>query len=468
MPNSSTPQQIADLCQSAADASSIYAEFPAGKRAEFLEMIARKLEENATEIVGTASRETNLPAAPRLSGELARTCAQFRMFADLIRSNEWLDVRIVLGDANRKPAPKPELRRTQVPLGPVAVFGASNFPLAYSVTGGDTASALAAGCPVVVKAHPAHPETTRLTAEIIRSAVEESGLPAGVFGIVWGGTAEGVALVNDPRIEAVGFTGSLKAGRALFDLAAARPRPIPVFAEMGSINPVFLLPGALVEGSERIARGFVESLTASVGQFCTNPGVVVGLESPEFSEFIAQTAAALSSAAPQAMLTEGISTAYTNGVKERSNLAPIHVECTAAGTSPALFSVKGSDFIADKALHEELFGPSAVAVRCASFEELVGVAKSLVGQLSATVHFADIDREDVRILLPLLTRIAGRIVANGFPTGVEVNAAQTHGGPYPATTDSRTTSVGTAAINRFVRPVTYQNFPSELLPLELR
>lgn len=468
MSRESTASEIAHVTESASRAAAPYAALPAESRAAFLDRIAECLESVGGTLLATASRESHLPATPRLSGELARTCAQFRMFAELIRSDDWLDVRIVMGDPDRKPVPKPELRRLLIPLGPVAVFGASNFPLAYSVPGGDTASALAAGCPVVAKAHPAHPETSQLAADAILKAAAETGMPEGVFGLVWGGAEAGETLVSDPRIAAVGFTGSLRAGRALYNRAAARPRPIPVYAEMGSVNPVFLLPGALSARSEAIASGYAESVTASAGQFCTNPGVVVGVDGADFDGFVDALASQLKQIPSAAMLTTGITEAYTEGVERRKAQPGVAVACDAGGTGPSLFRVKATEFLENPSLREEVFGPSAIAVACESVPQFHEIAEALEGQLTATIHFEEGDLPAVRSVLPKLTTIAGRIIANGFPTGVEVNAAQTHGGPYPATTDSRTTSVGTAAILRFVRPISYQNFPRSLLPDCLR
>ena len=464
-PTDSTPADIADACQLAAIAAPAYASLSGQERARLLDRIADRLEGLGDVLIETAHRETSLPLA-RLTGERGRTCAQLRMFAALVRRDTWLDVRMELGDPGRQPLPKPDLRRTQVPLGPVAVFGASNFPLAFSVPGGDTASALAAGCPVVVKAHPAHPETSRLAADAILGAVADLGMPEGTFGIVWGGSETGRALVLDPRVYAVGFTGSLRAGRALFDLAAARERPIPVYAEMGSVNPLFVFPGAL--GREGSAKGYADSLTLGVGQFCTNPGVLVGFVGPAFDQFVDEVADHLAAVVPGTMLYVGVHNAYVAGIQERHGDDRLTCHHAGEGTTAALFSVDAETFLADKRLREELFGPAAVAVRCRDFEEMRRVADALEGQLTTTVHFEEADENALRALLPSLIRMAGRIVANGFPTGVEVNAAMHHGGPYPATTDARSTSVGSAAILRFVRPVAFQDFPESLLPTELR
>lgn len=463
----STTAEVVDACRAAARAAGPYAALPTEDRARFLDRIAERLEGAGDGLLQTAHRETSLPLA-RLAGERGRACAQLRTFASLIRSDVWRDVRIDDGDAGRQPSPKPDLRRTQVPLGPVAVFGASNFPFAFSVPGGDTASALAAGCPVVVKAHPAHPETSRLAAEAILGAVAECGVPEGAFGIVWGGVETGRALVLDPNVYAVGFTGSFQAGRSLFDLAAARERPIPVYAEMGSVNPLFAFPGALAARPTGLAKGYADSLALGVGQFCTNPGVLVGLGGPAFDALIDDMAERLRGVDPGAMLSDGIRDAYVAGVVRRGDDRRLVCHCAGQGAAPALFSVDGASFLADPSLGEEIFGPAAIAVRCSSLVQMREVADALEGQLTATVHFEESDLEAVRALLPRLVRMAGRVVANGFPTGVEVSPAMQHGGPYPATTDSRSTSVGAAAILRFVRPVAFQDFPRSLLPKELQ
>lgn len=467
LPNPTTADEIRQLTSAAKTAFKTYSSLPAEDRAKFLERIAERLEELGDVLLQTANAETFLPL-PRLTGERGRTCAQLRMFAKLIRSTDWLDLRIETADPARTPLPKPDLRRTQVALGPVVVFGASNFPLAFSVPGGDTASALAAGCPVICKAHPSHPETSRLCAEAILGAVEDCGLPTGTFGIVWGGVEVGQALVQDPNVYAVGFTGSLRAGRALFDLAARRERPIPVYAEMGSVNPVFLMPGALETRLPAVAKGYADSLTMGVGQFCTNPGVVVGLEGAEFDLFLETVAGHLAAVPEGKMLNTGIASTYAKGVVSLTEKSEVTTLVRGEGASAALFAVTGDQFLADPHLREELFGPAAVAVRCSSLAQMVEVAEVLEGQLTSTVHFDASDYESVKELLPALTHGSGRLVANAFPTGVEVNSAMQHGGPYPATTDSRSTSVGTAAILRFVRPVAFQDFPTELLPSELR
>jgi len=338
-----------------------------------------------------------------------------------------------------------------VPIGPVAIFGASNFPFAFSVAGGDTASALAAGCAVVVKAHPSHPGASELAAKAIIEAARIVGVPTSVFALLNGGAEVGQALVLQAEIAAVGFTGSEAAGRALFNLAASRPRPIPVYAEMGSVNPIFALPGALAERGEAFANAYADSVLLGIGQFCTNPGVLVGIASDDFQRVTSIVADRLTTAGNGTMLNDGIQARFDAAIAERGG--PWRV-------------VSGEEFLANPVWHEEVFGPAAVGVACRDFDELVTVARSLTGQLTASVHFADGD--PVEELLPELVKIAGRLVANGFPTGVEVCPSMQHGGPYPASTDSRTTSVGTAAISRFARPVAWQGFPDALLPAALR
>jgi NADP-dependent aldehyde dehydrogenase len=375
----------------------------------------------------------------------------------------------------RKPLPRSDLRQQKIPVGPVAVFGASNFPLAFSVAGGDTASALAAGCPVVVKAHPAHLGTSELVGRAIQEAVAECGLPAGVFALVLGaGNAVGEALVAHPAIKAVGFTGSRGGGLALMNIAARRREPIPVYAEMSSINPFFVLPGALATRAEAIANGFVESLTLGVGQFCTNPGLVVILDSPHSQAFVDAACKALEKKGAQTMLTAGIASAYRDGIKRRSAVEGVKRVGQGAATEaphsavPELFATTQSQFLAQPPLEDEIFGPTSLIVTCANVEEMIELAERVEGQLTATLHLERDDVELARKLLPTLERKAGRILANGFPTGVEVSHAMVHGGPFPATSDPRSTSVGSLAIERFLRPVCYQDLPAELLPEAVR
>jgi NADP-dependent aldehyde dehydrogenase len=441
------------------------------RRGAFLETIGAELMALGDELLLRAAEETGLPMA-RLEGERGRTVNQLKLFAQMVRKGSWVGARIDRGNPERTPLPKPDLRMLHLPLGPVAIFGASNFPLAFSVAGGDTASALAAGCPVLVKGHPAHPGTSELAGQAIVSAIRECGMPAGTFSLIQGRANEvGIAMARHPHIKAVAFTGSLRGGRALFDLAAARPEPIPVFAEMGSINPVFLLPGALGERSAQIAAGFVGAITLGVGQFCTNPGVLVAIRGPELETFVEQVESGLAQKPAGTMLHAGIRDNFQAGVTRLAAVtgvlqkgepgAPGSGGCAVA---PVLLRTDCRTFLAHPALEEEVFGPASLLVECDSFDELLAVARHIRGQLTATIHGAKDDFPVIPPLARVLERKSGRLIFNGFPTGVEVCHAMTHGGPYPATTDSRFTSVGTAAINRFLRPVSYQDFPTALLP----
>jgi len=454
-------------------ASRDYRQLSPERRAEFLDRIADAIE-RAGELLEVANLETALPLE-RLAGERARTAGQLRLFANLVREGSWVDARIDRAVPDRKPLPKPDIRRMLIPIGPVAVFGASNFPLAFSVAGGDTASALAAGCPVVVKAHPAHPATSEIAARAVIDAAAAAGMPPGVFSLIQSTRNDvAIALVQHPRTRAVGFTGSLRAGRALFDAAARRPSPIPVYAEMGSVNPVFLLPAALAERADAIAEGLAASVTLGVGQFCTNPGVVIGVASEAFDRFVRRLDALIRQARPGTMLYPALLDSYEAGVRRLSAVAGTtmvrsSVEAAPASCArPSMFDTTAQTFLRHRELAEEVFGPSTVVVRCGSREEMDAVARRLDGQLTATIHGTPADLTAHAWLVSILEDKAGRLIVNGFPTGVEVCAAMQHGGPYPATTDSRTTSVGTAAIHRFARPVAYQNFPPSSLPAELQ
>jgi NADP-dependent aldehyde dehydrogenase len=445
------------------------------RRASFLEKIVDEILALGDELIERANVETALPI-DRLMGERGRTVNQLRMFADLIREGSWVDARIDRAIPDRQPLPKPDIRRMLIPIGPVAVFGASNFPLAFSVAGGDTASALAAGCPVVVKAHPAHPGTSELVARAIVKAVAEAEMPSGVFSLLYdAGHEVGVALVKHPLTRAVGFTGSLRGGRALFDAAASRPDPIPVYAEMGSVNPVFILPGALRERAEAIAEGLKNSILLGVGQFCTSPGLAVGLLDENFARFADKLGGLIAGAQPGTMLYPGVLQGYEAGVKRLGGLEGLQTtrsrtEPDAAKTeaSPTVFSTNARTFTRHHELSEEVFGPSTVVVSCNSREEMKQIARNMEGHLTATIHGTADDLRDYDWLISILENKVGRLIFNGYPTGVEVCASMHHGGPYPATTDSRSTSVGTAAIHRFARPVCYQNFPQDALPVELR
>nr|WP_245941979.1 aldehyde dehydrogenase (NADP(+)) [Sphingomonas gilva] len=466
--------EVKRACALAAAAFPAYAATDLETRARFLEAIADNIMGLGDALLDRAHIESGLPIA-RLTGERARTVGQLRLFAAEVRDGGWLSIRIDPAMPDRQPLPRPDLRLRKVPLGPVAVFGASNFPLAFSVAGGDTASALAAGCPVVVKGHPAHPGTSELVARAIAGAVAAAGLPEGVFSLLNGASNElGGALVADPRIAAVGFTGSRGGGTALMRIAAERPAPIPVYAEMSAINPVLLMPHALEARAEALGAGYVASLTMGVGQFCTNPGLVLAIDSPALDRFTAAAAEALGQAPAGVMLTPGIHQAFGQGVEALAAHPRVTTVARGlAGEGPhhgraALFSISAEDFEGDHDIAQEVFGASSVLVRCRDAATLARVVEGLEGQLTATLHFTAEDEPMVAGLLPALETKAGRILANGWPTGVEVSHAMVHGGPYPATSDGRSTSVGTLAIDRFLRPVCYQDFPDSLLPPVLR
>lgn len=442
-------------------------------RSAFLSSVADNLDELGDTLVARVVAETGIPE-PRVRGELARTTGQLRLFASVVTDGRWLGARLDTPDPERTPLPKPDLRQRKIPLGPVAVFAASNFPLAFSVAGGDTASAFAAGAPVVVKAHSAHPGTSELVGRAVRAAVAEHGLPEGTFSLLFGdGRGLGTALVRHPRIAAVGFTGSRSGGLALVAAAAARPVPIPVYAEMSSVNPVILLPGALAERGGALGTEFVTSLTTSAGQLCTNPGLVFALGDAE--EFLGSARAAVAAAPGAAMLNAQIQRSYDEGVARLADRSGV-VELAAGAADEAmtscgvarLFVTDGETFLADESLQEEVFGASSLVVRVRDVAQLHAILDRLEGQLTATVHAAEGDREVAAALVPRLELLAGRVLFGGWPTGVEVGHAVVHGGPFPATSAPATTSVGTLAIERWLRPVSYQNVPGELLPEELR
>ena len=443
--------EVDRAARAAAAAFASFGRLNGRRKGEMLRAIAARLESNGDAIVQSARAETAL-GLPRLQNELARTCNQLRMFAALVEEGSWVGARIDHG--------KIDVRSMLRPLGPVAVFGASNFPLAFSVAGGDTASALAAGCPVIVKAHPAHPQTSKLAGEAIADVV-----PEGVFALLFDdGYETGVALVKHPLIKAVGFTGSLRGGRALMDIAASRAEPIPVFAEMGSINPVFILPRALRERGAEIAAGLHASVTLGVGQFCTNPGLV--LTTPD-ENFVRELETRIAATPAATMLTPAIRDAYRAGVESFTSIANRRAFVDAEGGA-AFFMTGAENFLSHRELRDELFGPSTLLVACDSHARLLEAARALDGQLTATIHAADGEIDEYRDLLEILETKAGRIVFNGYPTGVEVVPSMVHGGPYPATSDGRSTSVGTRAIERFTRPVAWQNAPDAVLPDELK
>lgn len=471
--SSANAQDVADACALAAGAFAAFAAAPPEQRASFVEAIAENILAIGDELIETAIAETGLPRA-RLEGERGRTVGQLRMFAQAIRAGDWLDATIDPAMPDRMPARRADLRRVNVALGPVAVFGASNFPLAFSVAGGDTASAFATGCPVIVKGHPAHPGTGELVASAIQRAVNQSGFPAGVFSFLPGAAHElGAALVADAHIKAAAFTGSRGGGLAMVEIARKREEPIPVFAEMSSINPVLLAPAALDARAETLAKAFVASLTLGSGQFCTNPGLVIALDSPALDRFVRAASDALAEAEPGVMLTPSICQAYVRGVAALEAADARRVGRGKESDAPnrgsgALFDVEAANFIANSALAHEVFGASSVVVRCRDGDEVARVVQALEGQLTATLHMDTDDEAFAARLLPLLQAKAGRVLANGWPTGVEVTHAMVHGGPFPATSDGRTTSVGTLAMMRFLRPVCYQDMPDSLLPPPLK
>ena len=469
-----TPDEVAQACEQAVQAFAEYRKKSGAEKAHFLEQIATEIEAIGDELLTRAQAESGLPLA-RLTGERGRTTGQLRLFAEYLRDGSWVNARIDTALPDRQPLPRPDLRQMLRPLGPVGVFGASNFPLAFSVAGGDTASALAAGCPVVVKGHPAHPGTSQLVGDAIQRAVLACGMPAGTFALVHGRTtAVGMAIVENPAIKAVGFTGSLRGGKALFDAAARRPEPIPVYAEMGSTNPVFFLPKILQEKGGALALAYVNSVTLGVGQFCTNPGLAVVQQSSEAAAFLEEAGKVVTKTQPAAMLTQGIQRAFTAGIDKLSQAEGVQVlaqattvESFAHGT-PTILTTTADTLLANPLIAEEVFGPSSVVVEAGNREQLLDVARELEGHLTATVYGTDEELLEYADLLEILEQKVGRLLINGFPTGVEVSHAMQHGGPYPATTDSRSTSVGTNAILRFARPVCYQNFPDALLPDELK
>ncbi len=465
-----TDTDVDAACELAGKAFDAYRNTSPMARAAFLEAIAEGILALGPVLIERAMRETGLPQA-RLEGERGRTVGQLRLFAKVARDGYWTGATIDTALPDRTPLPRPDLRLRKIPLGPVAVFGASNFPLAFSVAGGDTASALAAGCPVVVKAHGAHLGTSELVGKAVQQAAAACGMPEGVFSMLFGeGRQAGQRLCAHPAIKAVGFTGSRQGGLALLRTAAQRKEPIPVYAEMSSINPVFMLPGALAANGAALAQGFVDSLTLGVGQFCTNPGLVLGLRGAAFDQFAEAAAAALKAKGAGTMLTPGIHKAYVSGVEKMSTVGGVRLlgqgsqEGAGCAAQASLYACDASTYLSTPALEDEIFGPAALLVACNDEAEMLALAEHLEGQLTATVHAVAADRAHAAGLLPVLERKAGRILFNGFPTGVEVSHAMVHGGPFPATSDSRSTSVGASAIDRFARPVCYQNVPQDLLP----
>lgn len=466
-----TPALVDAACKAAEEAFWTFGYSTREERAAFLNAIADEIDARGPQITQIGTQETGLPEA-RLEGERGRTCGQLRLFASHIQKGGYLDRRHDEALPDRAPLPRPDLKMVQRPIGPVAVFGASNFPLAFSTAGGDTASALAAGCPVVVKGHSAHPGTGEIVAEAIHAAIKSSGLHPGVFSLIQGGKRDvGTALVTHPLIRAVGFTGSLGGGRALFDLCAGREDPIPFFGELGSVNPMFILPQALSARGAAIGEGWAGSLTMGAGQFCTNPGIAVVEKGAAGDAFVAAAKGALEGVTPQCMLTDGIAAAYKDGKSRfdgRNAVKPVQSnEDEGRNASPNLYETDVEAYLQDHALGEEVFGPLGLVVRVSGPDEMETLARGFEGQLTATLHMDDGDTELGQRLMPVLERKAGRILVNGFPTGVEVCDSMVHGGPFPASTNFGATSVGTLAIRRFLRPVCYQNMPDALLPGDL-
>jgi 2,5-dioxopentanoate dehydrogenase len=469
-----TMENLDAACALAWAAFDAYRETSLDSRAQFLEAIASNILELGDKLIDRCVQESGLPRA-RIEGERGRTVNQLRMFAGVVRDGDFMGARIDPAQPERKPLPRVDLRLRHIGLGPVAVFGASNFPLAFSVAGGDTASALAAGCPVIVKAHSAHPGTSELVGMAVQKAVKDSGMPEGTFSLLFGSGREiGQGLVRDPRIKAVGFTGSRHAGSELISIAAGRPEPIPVYAEMSSINPVLLFPRALEKRGEAIARAFVQSLTLGAGQFCTNPGLIIAVDGPALDKFVFSASAALAEIPAATMLTPNIRETFERSVSNMSDHPRVKTEARGAAKRStnegrsALFSTKADAFRTFSELQEEIFGASSLVVRCLDMRTMLEVVESLEGQLTAALHIDEEDHEDARHFIPALERRSGRILVNGFGTGVEVGHAMVHGGPYPSTADGRSTSVGSLAIHRFLRPVSYQDMPEFLLPPALK
>ncbi len=474
MPTDTSIQEINEIMSASWKAFHVYRKLSLKQRAGFMRAIAKELESAGDELIQTAMQETNLPEA-RLRGERGRTIYQLESYADACERGDWLEARIDHANPGKTP-PKPDIRKMLVPIGPVVVFGASNFPFAYSTAGGDTATAFAAGCPVIVKAHPAHPQTSHLAAQAIFRAAEKTGMPAGIFAHVTGMSFEvGKALVTHTNCKAVGFTGSYAGGKQLFDWANQRPEPIPVFAEMGSVNPVFLLPEKLAAAAGEVATQCAGSITLGVGQFCTNPGLIIGIDGTDLQQFIHDLGKAIQQTMPGMMLHQGIADNFANKREEALMQENVHLVAESAQSGedrctglPTVATVDGKTFLANPLLHKEVFGPYSLVVRCADAAEMLEVTLHLEGQLTATLMATTTDMLSNEELVEAVKNICGRFVMNGVPTGVEVCLSMQHGGPFPASTDSRFGSVGADAIKRFARPLSFQNWPDELLPEELK
>ncbi|CAI3936475.1 aldehyde dehydrogenase (NADP(+)) [Commensalibacter communis] len=467
-------ENIDQACKAAFEAFDHYRSLPLEKRAQFLDNIADNIEALGDVLTNQTRLETGLPEA-RVKGETGRTVNQLRLFSSVVRQGDWMDLRFDPALPDRAPLPRPDLRQIRIAIGPVAVFGASNFPLAFSVAGGDTASALAAGCPVVVKAHPSHPGTSELIGQAIAKAIKDCGLPSGVFSLIGGtGNDVGEALVKNPYICAVGFTGSMGGGTALMRFAAERPVPIPVFAEMGSINPVYLFDRALQNRAESIAKGFIGSLSMSAGQLCTNPGLIIAKSGAALDSFLTNVQKELAQTPTSTMLSPSIHQAFLKGIQRLTTTKNVNLIGQGQDNSSPnqcqsiVCQTDAQTFIKTPCLSEEIFGAAALIVTYNTIDELHQITENLQGQLTVTLHINQEDIQTAHAFLPIMERKAGRILVNGWPTGVEVSSTMVHGGPFPATSDSRMTSVGTAAIERFLRPICYQNFPSSLLPTPLQ
>lgn len=471
--NDSTPSEIETIMQQAWNAFHIYRRFSLAQRAAFMKAIALELENCGDGLIHTAMSETNLPEV-RLRGERARTIFQLNSYAEACEKGDWLEARIDTAIPDKTP-PKPDIRKMLVPLGPVVVFGASNFPFAYSTAGGDTACAFAAGCPVIVKAHPAHAQTSEIVATAILTAAKKCNMPEGIFTHVHGASFEvGKALVTHPHTKAVGFTGSYLGGKQLFDWGNQRKEPIPVFAEMGSINPVFLLPEKLKTSAGDIAAMYAGSITLGVGQFCTNPGLIIGIESDALQTFVHDLGKAIQKIAPAPMLHQGIVTAYKKNKGNALLQEDVHLVAESETMVkeneglPTIATASGQAFLSNPVLHQEVFGPYSIVIRCKDMKEMIEVAKHLEGQLTSTLMATDADIKQNDELVEAVKNICGRFILNSVPTGVEVCLSMQHGGPFPASSDSRFTSVGADGIKRFARPIAFQNWSNELLPDELK
>jgi 2,5-dioxopentanoate dehydrogenase len=469
-----TKEEVDKAVSKAESAFLTYKSTSNAERAAFLEAIAEEILNLGEELIQRCMAETALPEA-RLIGERGRTMNQLKLFATLVREGSWVDARIDTSIPDRQPVPKPDIRQMQIPLGPVGIFGASNFPLAFSVAGGDTTSALAAGCPVIVKGHPLHPGTSELVGKAILEAARKTGMPEGVFSLVQGTSVEaGMAIVNHPKITAIGFTGSFKGGKAIFDAANQRETPIPVFAEMGSVNPVFILPQALKENHKNIAKGLAQSLTLGVGQFCTNPGLCITSKNEDADLFLESLKSHINEMNSGVMLSEHIKNSYEKGTQNIEDSLGVSIYAVGLD-SEAENQVQTKVFVADydtfmttPLLAEEVFGPSTINITTRNKDEMLKLAQNLKGHLTATIQGTEQDLLEHTDLIAILERKVGRLLINGFPTGVEVCHAMVHGGPYPATTASQSTSVGTGAIRRFCRPICYQDFPQSLLPDQIK